>query len=111
MQQTDVREGVGLKLRKGDANGDNSLRFNVVNSRLMEDTGPLQKKSKRLWLCELCSPHVWGFSVLQNITSLFSDSKCTNQISKYLLHIDSEFIFIHMIFYLYYVSNLRKVIS
>lgn len=83
MQQTDAREGVGLKLKKKDANGDNSLRFNVVNSRLMEDTGPLQKKSKRLWLCELCSPHVWGFSFLQNISSLFSDSKFTDQISKY----------------------------
>lgn len=83
MQQTDAREGVGLKLKKGAANGDNSLRLNVVNSRLIEDTGPLQKKSKTLWLCELWIPHVWGFSFLQNITSIFSDSKFTNQISKY----------------------------
>lgn len=47
-QQTGVREGLALKLKKGDEDGDNPLRFNVVNSRFMEDTDILQKKTKRL---------------------------------------------------------------
>lgn len=83
MQLMDARKGLARKLKKGDADEDNPLRFNVGNSRFMVDTDTLQKKTRRPWLCGLCSPHVWGVSVLQNITSLFSDSKFTNQISKY----------------------------
>lgn len=107
----DVRKGFAHKLKKGDADEDNPLRFNVGNSRFMEDTITLQKKTKRPWLCGLCSPNIWGLSVLQNIPlySLILNSLIKSL--SILLHIGSEFIFIHMIIHLYYGYNLRKVIS
>lgn len=71
MQQTDVREGVGLKLKKGDANGDNSLRFNVVNSRLKEDTA-LYKRNLKDYGCVNYVAHMFGDFQFRKTLPLYS---------------------------------------